>query len=463
MDRYRPRYHFTAQRNWMNDPNGPFQRDGVYHLFYQHNPSKPEWGDIHWGHATSTDLVNWTHKPIALAPSRELGEVHVFSGCSVVNGDEVIQFYTSIGDGDRNPTNGAQQWMSRGTDMTTWVKPDINPVLTAMIHGELDVTEWRDPFVWREQDGWRMLLGGSAEGKGSSFIYRSEDLENWSYIGIFHQGDEQIWECPHIFRFGDKAVVFYSPSKQVRYISGTFSGDKLTDVRKHGTVDYSGFEGYYASTGFVDEQGRRVMHGWIPEGRGEEFPVFLNWAGALALPRIVELKENGAIAMVPVPELETLRGEKFGLENIRAKQDPVNTGVRSTCFESLLTVDRTELEKGELVVSVFVSPCRSERTDVRLNLKANTVEIDRSKSSLFPNVHKTPVRGELPAGESTVNLRIFADQSIIEVFVDDETCLTARAYPSLEDSDGFEISSSSELVVSRMDIWKMNAANIFPL
>jgi Beta-fructosidases (levanase/invertase) len=462
MDRYRPRYHFTPPSNWMNDPNGPFQKDGVYHLFYQHNPSKPEWGDIHWGHATSADLVNWTHKPIALTPSRELGEVHVFSGCSVVNGEEVVQFYTSIGDGERNPTSGAQQWMARGTDMVNWVKPDLNPVLASGLHGDLQVTEWRDPYVWKEPDGWRMLLGGRAEGRGGAFIYRSNDLESWSFAGIFAQGDEQIWECPHIFRFEDKAVVFYSPSKQVRYLSGTFSGDKLTNVMKHGTVDYSGLEGYYASTGFVDEKGRRVMHGWIPEGRGEGFPIDLDWAGALALPRLVELKENGAIAMVPVPELASLREERYSLENVivGAGQTPVTTGLRSMSFECLLTADRSELEKGELVVSLFVSPDGSERTDVRLSLAANTVEIDRSRSSLFPNVHKTTVKGEWLAGEGAVHVRIFADQSIIEVFVDDETCLTARVYPSLEDSGGIELRAGSELVVSGMDLWTMRAADI---
>ncbi|WP_084423438.1 glycoside hydrolase family 32 protein [Cohnella thermotolerans] len=161
MDRYRPRYHFTPLRNWMNDPNGPFQRDGEYHLFYQHNPSGTEWGDIHWGHATSLDLVNWKRLPVALAPSRELGELHCYSGCSVVNGDEVTLFYTSIGEGERNATTGAQQWTAKGNDLRTWRKPAVNPILTVDIHGDLRITEWRDPYVWRDQEEWKMLLGGT--------------------------------------------------------------------------------------------------------------------------------------------------------------------------------------------------------------------------------------------------------------------------------------------------------------
>lgn len=462
MDRYRPRYHFTAPQNWMNDPNGPFQKDGEYHLFYQHNPDAPEWGDIHWGHAKSEDLVNWTHVPIALTPSRELGELHCFSGCSVVNGDDVVLFYTSIGEGERDATTGAQQWTAKGNDLRTWSKPDINPVLTSELHGiDVQITEWRDPYVWKEVDGWLMLLGGISEGKGCGLIYRSDDLENWSFKGIFYQGDEHIWECPHLFRFGDKAVLFYSPSGPVRYITGTISGDKFTEVQKHGTVDYGGWEGYYASTGFVDEKGRRILHGWVPEGRGESFPVSLDWAGALALPRVVELKPNGAITMSPVPELEALRGESHRFGNVEVRPKPMNTGVHSTSYECSLEIDRRNLDTKEMIVSVFVSSCGRERTDVRLNLATNSISIDRSFSSLFPNVNKSPIKGDLPAADNaeTLNLRIFADQSIIEVFVNNETCLTARVYPSLEDSDGVELSSSGEIIVSKMEVWEMNAAS----
>jgi Beta-fructosidases (levanase/invertase) len=463
MDRYRPRYHFTAPRNWMNDPNGPFHLNGEYHLFYQHNPSKPEWGDIHWGHATSPDLVNWTHLPVGMAPSYELGESHCFSGCSVINDGEVTLFYTSIGEGERNAATGAQQWMARGRDLRTWHKPDINPVLTLDLHGDLQIKDWRDPYVWKSEDGWRMILGGIHEEKGAAFIYHSDDLEKWSFKGIFYKGEEWIWECPHLFRFGDKAVLFYSPSGPVRYLSGTISGDRLTDVQKHGTVDYGGWEGYYASTGFVDENGRRIVHGWIPEGRGEEFPVNLDWAGALALPRVVDLKPNGALSMSPVPELVTLRGEKHNFTDISVGTVSTNTGIQSTSFECLLEIDRRAMTNNALNISVFASACGKEYTDVCLDLGANSITIDRANSSLLPKVHKTPVTGELPPtdGADIIKLRIFADQSIIEVFVDDETCLTARVYPTLADSSGIQLrSSNGESVVSSMQIWEMKAAEI---
>jgi beta-fructofuranosidase len=446
----------------MNDPNGPFQLGGEYHLFYQHNPSGTEWGDIHWGHAKSPDLVNWLRLPVALAPSRELGEHHCFSGCSVVNGEEVTLFYTSIGQGERNATTGAQQWTAKGKDLQTWRKPDFNPVLTLDVHGDLRITEWRDPYVWKEQDEWKMLLGGIYEGKGCALLYHSADLEDWRFERIFHRGDEPIWECPHLFRFGDRAVLFYSPSGPVQYVSGMWNEDGLSEVSWRGTVDYGGWEGYYASTGFVDQKGRRILLGWMPEGRGEGFPIRLDWSGALALPRIVDLKPNGALAISPIPELDMLRGKSASFADFRVGPVPWDTGVFSSSFECAMEIEKPSDENGELIVSLFVSACGRERTDLRLDFATNTIVIDRSKSSLFPGVHTFPVIGKLNPedAEKTLKLRIFADQSSIEVFAGDETCITARVYPSLDESKGIQLRSNGEIHVIGIELWEMKAADI---
>ncbi|WP_308636417.1 glycoside hydrolase family 32 protein [Paenibacillus silvisoli] len=464
MDRYRPRYHFTLTRNWMNDPNGPFQLNGDYHLFYQHNPSAPEWGDIHWGHAVSRDLVNWQRLPIALAPSLDLGEKHCYSGCAVVDGEEVRLFYTSIGEGERNATSGAQQWTvkNEGEDLLAWRKPDFNPALTVAHNGDFKITEWRDPYVWREQDGWKMLLGGIYEERGCALLYQSSDLENWTFEHMFHRGSEWIFECPHLFRFGDRAVLFYSPAGPVQYVSGGWSNNGLTGELVQGTVDSGGWEGYYASTGFVDENGRCILHGWMPESRGENFPVALDWAGALALPRVVELKENGKLSMKPVPEMESLRGEGRTFTVLQLGESSVETGVHSTSFECVVSVKRPAAGTGELIVSVLASASGEERTDVRVDFAAGTVSVDRANSSLFPGVHKSSVVGalNLDDAEESLTLRFFVDQSVVEVFAGDETCVTARVYPTLEDSDGIRLQASGDIEVASMDIWEMKAAEI---
>ncbi|MFB9276423.1 glycoside hydrolase family 32 protein [Cohnella cellulosilytica] len=461
MDRYRPIFHFTPRRNWMNDPNGPFHLNGEYHLFYQHNPFLPEWGDIHWGHATSPDLVNWTRKPIALTPSRELGEWHCYSGCAVIDGDEVKLFYSSIGRDERNATTGAQQWMAKSKDLQAWQKPVSNPLLTSELHGDVQITEWRDPFVWKDVDGWKMIVGGIHEGKGCAFLYHSDDLESWSYQGIFHRGEEWIWECLHLFRFGEKTVLFYSPSAQVRYITGTINADGALEADYRGTADYAGFEGYYASSGFVDEQGRCVLLGWMPEGRGEDFPEPAEWAGALALPRLVSLNADGSIRMSPLPELSQLRGERQAWDNVRLGAAPVDAGMRSNTFECALELEGAGGASGAVTLSVLQSPCGRERTDIVVDFSGDRIVIDRSQSSLFLNTHKTPVEGKLPSGaRDSLELRIFVDRSTVEVFANEETCLSARVYPSLADSDGIQIRSDGEVLLKNWQVWAMNSAAI---
>ncbi|AZN42965.1 glycoside hydrolase family 32 protein [Paenibacillus albus] len=466
MDRYKPKYHFTPTRNWMNDPNGPFQLNGEYHLFYQHNPDVPEWGQIHWGHAKSLDLVNWEHLPIALAPSRDLGEHHCYSGCAVVDGEDVRLFYTSIGEGERNATSGAEQWTVKQTsdDLLSWTKPDINPVLTNELHGDLKITEWRDPYVWKEQDGWKMLTGGIHEDKGVALIYHSDNLEEWRFERIYYKGEEGIFECPHIFRFGDKAVLFYSPSAPGQYVTGPWSSEGLIEVEGRGTVDTGGWDGYYASTGFVDEAGRRILLGWMPECRGDNFPVELDWNGALALPRVVELKPSGRIAMTPVPELASLRGENAAWADVRiTEEQPLNTGISSTAFECAIEIKKPAADAAQvLTISVLASSDGREHTDVRVDFAAGTITLDRSNSSLFSGVRKADMVSELNLqdGSESLQLRLFVDQSVVELFAGDEICMTARVYPSLEDSNGVRLQAGGEALISSLEIWEMQAANI---
>ncbi|WP_241158364.1 GH32 C-terminal domain-containing protein [Cohnella candidum] len=265
-----------------------------------------------------------------------------------------------------------------------------------------------------------------------------------------------------MFRFGGKAVLFYSPSGPVQYVSGTYSAGGLSEASVPRTVDYGGWEGFYASTGFVDEQGRRILLGWMPEGRGAEFPIQLDWTGALALPRLVNLKPNGAISMTPIPELETLRGECLKFADLLMTTAAWDIGAFSSSFECMMEIQKPSEGSGELSVSVLVSACGRERTDVRLDFATGTIAIDRSRSSLFPGVHKTAVTGKLNLEDftETIKLRIYVDRSTIEVFVDDDTCLSARVYPSLDESKGIQLRANGVVRVIVMEIWKMNAADI---
>ena len=482
MSSYKPIYHFTAAKNWLNDPNGPIYYQGEYHLFYQHNPYGTEWGTIHWGHAVSKDLVHWQHKPLALYPSVEQGEVHCFSGCCVVSDAGVPTiFYTSIGDGERNATTGAEQWSAYSLDgMLTWIKSPHNPVLTAEAHGANPPLDWRDPYVWREPDGWRMVLGGTTDGKGGALLYVSDDLEHWRFVSHLFRSErgEAQWECPHVFKFAgaglgnsaesadsanpaqDKYALFYSPSGPVCYYTGTINAEGELIPEASGQVDYGGWEGYYASTGFVDGAGRKLLWGWLPEmSRGDRFPVELDWAGVMALPRQVELKPGGKLSFRPVPELEQLRcGDALRWEDVKVTRAGWDTGRSSRACELAVTF-ATSASSPVLRVAVLRSPGGEEQTTVVVDTAAPSITIERSVSSLYAGTHKSPVGGPLPEPVNGLyQLRIFVAHSVVEVFAGDEACLTTRVFPSRADSTGIALSADSYLVLKELQVWEMSSA-----
>ena len=148
-DQNKPVFHITAPANWINDPNGPIFHGGYYHMFYQHNPYGDGWGHMHWGHVRSRDLVKWERQPIALWPSLETGEEHVFSGCATTNAaGQPLIFYTSIKKG-KSAGDFAEQWAAIGDkDLVTWQKHPKNPVLAETLHGDTKIYDWRDPFVF---------------------------------------------------------------------------------------------------------------------------------------------------------------------------------------------------------------------------------------------------------------------------------------------------------------------------
>ena len=224
-DPRRPAYHFLAPARWMNDPNGPIFFGGKWHLFYQHDPFLTESsGHMYWGHAVSGDLVRWEHWPIALAPSVDRGEDGCWSGCCVDDHGTPTIVYTSVGP-KTPPATGAVQWLATSTDgMRTWRKHPANPVMTLALHGDLQIKDWRDPFVWKDGEEWFAVLGGHrAGGNGCAMIYKSKDLVHWQFLNVLMEGKEKNWECPNFFKLGDKWVLIYSPHGPVKYYTGSLT------------------------------------------------------------------------------------------------------------------------------------------------------------------------------------------------------------------------------------------------
>ncbi|WP_228484996.1 glycoside hydrolase family 32 protein [Cellulosimicrobium sp. JZ28] len=422
----RPRFHFTPRRNWMNDPNGLVHHEGLWHLYYQHNPEGSDWGNMSWGHATSPDLEHWTEHPVAL-PHRT-GE-QIFSGSVVASragGDVLTAYYTSAYDDGR-------QAQSRATSHDggfTWETDPSNPVL------DRGTTAFRDPKVIRYDDGrdprWVMLTV-EADNR-QVLLYTSEDLLSWEHLSTFGPLGTTgvVWECPDLVRLpldGDadnpRWVLLLSTNPVVdnpdptgssmHYVVGHFDGTAFhPDSPELRSLDHG--RDYYAAVTFDDAPGgEAVTIGWMSNWRyAHAFPS-TPWRGAMSLPRVLALRtmqgrptlvqspptfirkllEHASLATVAVgdvPALLTLSGHSL----IEIHWDPSTTG----------SLDLRLRGEADSFVDLSHHPRTGTLHVTRGGPAAQAVHRD------FPSTSTLPLPADRPA-----RLLLSLDGPLLEVFV----------------------------------------------
>ena len=453
-DPHRPRFHFLPPANWMNDPNGFIQWKGRSHLFYQHNPYGPLWGNMHWGHATSDDLVHWEHQPIALAPTPGACDKDgVYSGCIVDHGGVPTAIYTGV--------RPECQCLATSRDgLLTWEKHPANPVLAAPPEGFDD--GFRDPWVWREGDDWLMVVGGGRKGIGGALpLYRSRDLVRWEYLHSLFEGisreSGRMWECPFFFPLGDKYVLVVHPIPVGRAIwfSGSYTHRRFIPEAR-GTLDFAHHD-FYATHFLRDDRGRWIMVAWLREARGNEAQSAAGWSGALSLPRVVSLSSDGRLVQQPVPELEKLRGRHFRAADVDlTNQTPeLMSEVEGDCLEIVARMVSRQAEPVGL--KLRRSPDGQEETKIVFDPWAGTLTVDRSRSSLDRSVALSPQVAPLRlAPGEPLDLRVFVDRSIVEVFANGGFSLTTRVYPTRRDATQVVAWGMSDATrVDSLDVWEM--------
>ncbi len=456
-DPHRPQYHFLAPSNWLNDPNGLFQWRGEYHLFYQHNPEAAVWGPMHWGHAVSRDLVHWEDLPIAMAPTPGGPDM---DGCwsGVIVDDHGVP--TMIYSG--NSAVGQRACLATSTDdLRTWMKYPGNPVIPEK-PADLDVGHYRDHCVWREGDTWLHLMGAGIHGQGgTALLYRSSDLRSWEYLGPICVGRAaetgEIWECPDLFTLDDWHLLLVSPIPLARtlVLSGTFDGRTFTSVRT-GEVDAGGH--FYAPQTFRDDRGRRIMFGWLWEGRTNEAARAAGWAGVMSLPRVLSVGPDGRLLSEPLPELSQLRERRRVYADLALPREEtvVLEDAAGDSIELDLTIDPGDAARFE--VALRRSPDGGEQTVLVYDLAAGRLEIDRSRASLDPSARSDPFGLNWAHGaDRLIRLRIYVDHSVIECYAEGE-CLTTRVYPLRADSLGVALSAhgGAARIVSA-EVWDMRS------
>jgi beta-fructofuranosidase len=429
-DLHRPRYHFTAPTNWINDPNGVCFHGGRYHLYYQYNPNAAKWGDIHWGHATSTDLAHWQDEPIALAPSPGADAGGCFSGSfAVVNGKPTL-YYTGF------TTERQVQCAATSDDLQHWTK---HPERTIVEPPEgVDPQDFRDPYVFRHEGHWYMVVGASLNHeRGQALLYRSDDGVAWEDRGALYTAPDLrlgvMWECPNFFPLGDKWVLVVSQwlGLGVFALIGRFENERFVPEAEQ-VIDVDA--GAFAPLTMHAPDGRTLQWGWMNEQREQVLIDADGWAGAMTVPRQLSLDTRGRLELRPVAEIERLRGTPAVIEHTGAAQGALyRFSGRHLDIEAEFSL--RDHDKDKVGLTLLAAPDGSELTRVVFWPDARRLSVVRSHSSLDARVRRQDVHAhlELDPGEP-LRLRVLLDASVLEVYANDRLCLATRIYPTQAES-----------------------------
>jgi beta-fructofuranosidase len=444
-DPLRPQYHLLPDHNWMNDPNGPIFFRGKYHMFCQYNPKSAVWGNMHWAHATSPDMIHWQHDGIALAPTPDGPDREgVFSGSAVLDNGKPTVIYTGVAPpatpSEATLRDGQHVWretqclaVAQDDDLRVWKKlPE--PVISAPPAG-MEVTGFRDPCLWREGDKWMLILGSGMRSKGGTILlYSSPDLRKWTYLHPLVEGAASgkdtvnpvdtgdMWECPDFFPLGNKHVLLISTMGKVRWKVGTYANQKFT-AEKEGVVDWGS---YYAAKTMLDEKGNRILWGWIPETRPDVELIKAGWAGAMSLPRTLSLTPQNELATI-VTAAGVLRTGPSEAAQSLDERGPVPAKIAQ---QRKLVFDSFRIRDLAAEVAVMIYSTGDEFT-FRVESEDGTgfATISWAKKPDGYSLRVNDVTATLATYSGDfVNLHFFLDGSVLEVFVNNNTALTARVY-----------------------------------
>jgi fructan beta-fructosidase len=483
-ERWRPQFHFTPLKNFMNDPNGLVYYKGEYHLFYQYNPQGTEWGHMSWGHAVSGDMLHWKNLPLAIAEVP--GQYMIYSGSAVVDWHNASGLCASANAGD--PSCLIAIYTAAGTDVQrqhlafsndrgrTWKEHEGNPI------ADLKQPDFRDPKVfWFEKEKKWVMVAVLADERKAVF-FDSRNLKNWTFRSSFEieSNDKGQWECPDLFELSVDGnsqnkrwvlVVNRNPGAPAggtgtRYFVGSFDGAHFvneTPASQELWADYG--KDFYATNSFSDlppRDGRRVWIGWISNWQYANREPTAIWRGAQSLPRELSLTQfSDGIRLVqkPVAETNTLRErELLQLSNVSVPMAMQTIHLKDVRGETLEI--EAEFSPGEAKEIGFrLGKGGSEETLLGFTPEKKEIFVDRTHSGFvsfapeFSGRHKAVLRQN-----SRLKLHAFLDRSSLEVFVNDgEVVLTDRIYPS-PGSDGIELySEAGKGKVLSLSIWKLGS------
>ncbi|XWS58024.1 hypothetical protein CRYUN_Cryun09bG0223500 [Craigia yunnanensis] len=487
---YRTAYHFQPPQNWMN---GPMLYKGLYHLFYQHNPYGPLWGNITWGHSVSYDLINWLHLPHALSPTDPFDIKGCFSGSTTIlsDGNPTI-LYTGVYANDSQVQNLALPKNLSDPFLREWVKSPLNPLMIP-IDG-IDPKNFRDPSTaWQGPDGiWRVIIGANLNGQGTAILYQSKDFVSWTRSTNPFRSSSNIgmFECPDFYPVsinGNYGVDTSSEDKFTKHVlKASFNGNDHyilgsytpqtnnfsteNDFLNSGSNFQYDYGKFYASKTFFDSsKKRRISWGWIAEMDGDANALKKGWSGLQSIPRSILLSKTGKqLIQWPIKETETLRAENVSIQEKQLKGGSVLEvlGITASQADIEVSFDLTNLKEAEFIVPdgvdpralciqrtasfrgmigpfgllVLASQGLTEQTAIFFRIFRSHEKYvvlmcsDQSRSTFSDGPDKTTYGTfiDIDPRQEKITLRSLIDHSVVESFGGKgRACITARVYPAL--------------------------------
>lgn len=399
----RPLLHFTALKNWLNDPNGLSYYRGKYHLFYQYNPKGLEWGNMSWGHATSEDLLHWEHLPIAMIQDQDYDRDGVFSGSAIVYQGEHYVYYTGVAQEEKGLKQ--VQCLATSKDGINYLKYENNPILEGSEHA--NAYDFRDPKVWLYDNRMYLIVATNDENKGKANLYVSTNGIDFEYDREFFRPNMgYMWECPDLFQVDKQWLLIYSAmgvgqdmKQNTAFISKVdFEYDKReTYVDEPERMDYG--DDFYAPQTIGNEKERRIMIAWLRmiKPLDDSHP----WTGMMTLPREIFI-ENGQIMYRVIEEIYA-NTKGYITKNLHAKHHHQIQLNDAYLFECTLSFDHTtDLQLTTPKESGLSISYKSQMRRVYLVRNLHGVE----------TIYESPI-----IDTDVITLQIFLDKSVAEIFI----------------------------------------------
>jgi len=440
----RPRYHLTPPKGRMGDPETCVFWGGKYHLFYMCEPTeaKPSTNPMQWDHVVSDDMMHWKHLPTAIRPDRPYDSKSIWSGCLRIIDGVLTIFYSGLGENRR-----VSACMATSTDMINWTKVDFNPLMNPQ-----ELRRCWDHCVWQEGDTYLMATGGR---KGIQ-LFSSQDLKKWEYLHPLFAGDPvrglKKWDCPHLFKLGDKdvVIVYSHPKRHCIYFVGKYA-DRRFHVEQQGNLDLGVNAGgtFSAPHPFLEsKEGQQIIAGFMQERIHQRLKPQIRakrtWSNALSLPRILTLGKDNLLRFEPIEQVKSLRyaHKHFADIELTLKKPRFQVAIEDDCLEIIAVIE----------------PGKSSKCGLKLLTGGNGKEnlqlvYDRQQKRISLNGLGESL--ELANGEP-LRIRVFVDKSLVEVFVNKRVCLSRWIYSLPSDNQMLEVFSLGNAAkVTDLDIWRM--------